>query len=179
MSTMNADVYSDRLEKARNHLSEAIKLRSVIKDNLPIMMDDDGTRFPMQFPEIQLTGNSKESIYKQQIDAVCEGLVNMCVVASYPLDTESLKMLEPVFELYKSNYIIETSTFLHECVNEYRDNGVPIGISRLYELARIEEDTLISTGKYKELRTESLQGFSDEGIYQYYIKRSAKAVSRV
>ena len=146
--------YRNLIRKAENSVLDALKLQEVRQSNMPIMMDDDGTRFPVSYPDMQVSESTKEGIYRQQVKALCEGLSNLCRASSFTLDSELLKEFNDVFDIYKSRYPYESMFFLHEYMKGTKD--IPESISALYDsLSRSEDQAIQAGGKAYGSKTKS------------------------
>lgn len=143
MSEISLDRYKDLVRAAEASVLEAIKLKEVRKSNVPIMMDDDGTRFPMSYPDMQVRESTKEGLYRQQVSAFCDGMLSLCKASSFTLDSSRMKEFEDVFDLYKSRCPYESMLFLQEYKKAFKN--VPQQVNSMYEALLRGEDQEVQT----------------------------------
>ena len=132
-------------------------------------MDDDGTRFPIQYPEIQIASNSPEGIYRQELDSFLKGLSGICQVAPHLLQPDIRDELNKIFSTYTLRYPFETALFLHELLKV--SDHAPSEVMELYNNAQAAEDQAISKGSIGHAIWSAYGGFSS-AILESELKRT-------
>ena len=133
------------IRTAETSVQEALKLQDVRTRNMPIIMDDDGTRFPIAYPDIQVRESTKDGLYRQQVSVFCEGMMALCKISSFNLDSDSLKEFNDVFELYRSRYPYESMMFVQTYIKTFKE--VPPQVSLMYDaLLRSEDEDVQKNG---------------------------------
>ena len=141
MSESFVDAYKNLIRAAEASILEALKFKDIRKSKIPIMMEDDGTRFPVGYPDIQVRESTEDGLYRQQVSAFCEGMVSLCKVSSFTLDSDSMKAFSDVFDLYRFRCPRESLLFLQEYKKASKD--VPPQIDSMYETLLRDEDLLV------------------------------------
>ncbi len=138
MTESFVDTYKNLIRAAEASVLEVLKLQEIRKSKMPIMMDDDGTRFPAAYPDIQVRESTDEGLYRQQVSVFCEGMLSLCKVSSFIMDSDSMKAFDDVFDIYRFRCPYESLLFLQEYKKVYKE--VPSQVNSMYETLLRDED---------------------------------------
>ena len=138
MTESFVDTYKNLIRAAEASVLDVLKLQEIRKSKMPIMLDDDGTRFPAAYPDIQVRESTDEGLYRQQVSVFCEGMLSLCKVSSFIMDSDSMKAFDDVFDIYRFRCPYESLLFLQEYKKVYKE--VPSQVNSMYETLLRDED---------------------------------------